>query len=161
MSHQDVLQGSKGVHANVSAPAGKPIVRVVTRFEARPAGLAELHTAFERFFDATISASAPVRRADRVPILTAAAEIAANIILHACVGRPESEVTLTLLRLPHSVEILFEDQGRPYIEGTPGNGLTVARAAMHVLDYERLDGTNRWRLVRQTGLGTTDEGAWL
>jgi serine/threonine-protein kinase RsbW len=161
MSHEDVLQGSEGAPPRAAPNGDKPIVRVSTRFEARPAGLAELHTACERFFDAAQTASAPVRRADRVPMITAAAEIAANIILHACVLHPESQVTLTITRLPHTVEMVFEDPGRPYVETTAGRGLTVARAAVHSVEYERENGVNRWRLTRQTGLAASDDGAWL
>ena len=158
---ENVMDGSRGVPGNAPPPEARTLVRVATRFEARPSGLAELHTACERLFDAAQAAGAPVRRADKFPVVTAAAEIAANIILHACVDTPDSEVVLVLCRTPHTVEVSFEDPGVTFVEAGTGHGLTIARASVHTVEYTRTEGINRWLLIRQTGLGQSEDGAFL
>jgi anti-sigma regulatory factor (Ser/Thr protein kinase) len=131
------------------------IVEMATRFPATPAGLAEVHATFARFFQATDSCQR-VQGYDRVAIVTATAEIAANIIVHACPGTPGAEIALTVARYGHSVVVRFEDPGALYGAAPPARGLTVARASMKV-EYSR-DGTvNRWRLERLTGLGPADD----
>lgn len=141
-------------------PPGRQLARVVARFAARPEKLAELHAAFDTFFLAARAARAPLRAADRGPLLTAGAEIAANIIVHACRGVPDSEIQVTLVRLAHRVEISFEDVGEPYVYAadTSGWGLRLARASVHALDYHRHGEVNRWHLVRETGLPVQDDG---
>jgi anti-sigma regulatory factor (Ser/Thr protein kinase) len=147
---------------------GKIVAHHATRFPATAESLPELHAAFDTFFEAAHEAGAPVRRADRVPIVTAAGEIAANIIEHSCIGLPEAHISVDMTRAPHAVEVVFEDPGIPYVakevmalEAIPqgGMGLIVAGASLDELDYAREDGHNRWRLVRNTGpVGPEDGG---
>lgn len=136
------------------------VVCVVVRFTARRESLAELHAAFDRFFVDTREAKAPLRAADRGPLLTAGAEIAANILVHACRDVPDSEIQVTLVRRAHRVEITFEDVGKPYVYAadSSGWGLRLARASVHVLTYQRHGAVNRWHLARETGLPSPDDG---
>jgi anti-sigma regulatory factor (Ser/Thr protein kinase) len=132
--------------------------RVAARFPAQPEGLAELHAAFERFFAQAETRGGPVLIDDKVAILTASAEIAANIVRHACRSRPEAMVELVVERSPNAVEVTFEDPGEPYVpraepaEALPqrGMGLGVARASLDEFEYSRLGERNHWRLVRKT-----------
>lgn len=138
---------------------GGALVREFARFPARPEGLAAVHAAFDRFFAAAASAGRPVGDDDRIALLTAAGEIAANIGRHACKDLPDASATLTLSLGGDGVEARFEDPGVPYVEKAPsepdplpqgGLGLLVARASLDVLEYARSGHTNCWRLVRHT-----------
>ena len=144
------------------APEGP--TRVARRFPARAEpGLAELHAAFEVLFQRAESSGVPVASADRVAILTAAGEIGANIVRHACGELPDAEVTLILERGDGLIEARFEDPGQPFVAaaGKPGAaallpgglGLAIARLSVEVLEYTREGAGNRWRLVRRTGDG--------
>jgi serine/threonine-protein kinase RsbW len=134
------------------------LATVNARFRAEPEGLLELHAAFDRFFAEADGAGAAVSAHDRMAMLTAAAEIAANIVDHACHGLPDAEVRLVLARRTDSIEASFEDPGVACGEATPdaqnpiphmGLGLAVARASVDALEYARDGGTNHWRLVRK------------
>jgi anti-sigma regulatory factor (Ser/Thr protein kinase) len=133
--------------------------RVAARFPARPEGLAELHAAFERFFAQAERGGGAILGDDKVAILTASAEIAANIVRHACRSRPEAMVDLVLERSAGAVQVTFEDPGEPYVpraeaaaEALPqrGMGLGVARASLDEFEYSRHGERNQWRLVRKT-----------
>jgi anti-sigma regulatory factor (Ser/Thr protein kinase) len=145
---------------------GKVVARHSARFPAAAESLPKLHVAFESFFEAAQAAACPVRRADRVPLVTAAGEIAANIIEHACAGLPDGWIQMDLVRHSHDVEVLFEDPGIPYVpvdkpvDPIPqgGMGLLVAGASLHALEYTRDGSVNRWRLYRQTGLVAPEDG---
>ncbi|MBA2321069.1 MAG: ATP-binding protein [Deltaproteobacteria bacterium] len=139
---------------------GQPLAGLTARFSARPESLAELHTAFETFFASAERAGAAIRPVDRVAMVTAASEIAANIVDHACHHLPDAQVSLALQRTGGSIEARFEDPGAPFGEARPkaegdeiphmGVGLKVARASLDALEYVREDGHNCWRLVRLT-----------
>ena len=122
---------------------GRCFSRVTARF---PAGrFTELHAAFDQFFALTDVSGPRVRSADRVPMVTAAAEIAANISRHACKDRPDAEVGLTLSRFAHHIEATFEDAGVPFSSPADAaaidaddvregvRGLAVARESVHAL----------------------------
>jgi anti-sigma regulatory factor (Ser/Thr protein kinase) len=121
----------------------------------------ELHATFGRFFDAAERAGAIVPPGDRAAIITATAEIAANIVAHACRHLPDAQVSLLLTRRRDRVEANLEDPGVPFVEpgrpaqkdeGVPhlGIGLGVARSSVDSLDYERKRARNHWHLVRVT-----------
>lgn len=136
-----------------------PLVGVTARFPARPEGLDDLHEALDRFFLAAERAGASVRAGDRVALVTAAGEIAANIVAHACRELPDAEVLVALSRGHDHIEARFEDPGIPCgepeadrVDPVPhlGIGLNLARLCVDALEYARTFGTNHWRLVRLT-----------
>jgi anti-sigma regulatory factor (Ser/Thr protein kinase) len=136
----------------------KPIAQLLTRFSADGAGVSELHATVDRLLELARSADAPVPEADAIAWRTALAEIAANILRHACSDVVGAMVTLSLTRFSDRVEATFEDPGKPFeapptrvVEDMPngGMGLSVARASVDELAYTRLSDTNRWRLVRR------------
>lgn len=129
-----------------------------TTFPARPEGLVELHAAFDRFFADSETDGCPIGPQDRMAFLTAAAEVASNIVDHACHDLPDARVHLALARHSSRVEAQFEDQGVAWgeAESDPTNpvphmglGLLVARACLDQLDYERSGDLNRWTLMKQ------------
>jgi anti-sigma regulatory factor (Ser/Thr protein kinase) len=142
------------------APVDGRTIRVATRFPARPESLAQLHTAFDGFFELAAASDATVATGDRVAIVTAAGEVAANIVLHACARWPEASIALVIERLADCVQVSFEDPGEPFValvkprvEGEipqSGMGLPIARLSTHALEYTRGRDMNRWRLVRNT-----------
>lgn len=144
--------------ASQTGPADESLVQEVAHFAARPEGLADVHAAFERFFAASEEAGRPISSADRIALLTAAGEIAANIGRHACKDLPDASATLVLSRRGDHVEARFEDPGIPFVEKIRepdplpqgGLGLLVARASLDLLEYARTGQTNSWRLVRHT-----------
>ena len=132
------------------------LVQVTARFLAHPASLPQLHEAFDQFVLESDAAGAPIATSDRIAIVTASAEVCANIIEHACVGLADAWISTLFIRHHDRVEVRFEDPGvrLPATVSTPlgwrsegGRGLALARASANV-EYVRLDGTNRWRLVR-------------
>jgi len=151
----------------VSSP-GRPLANLTARFPARPESLAELHKAFETFFASAERVGAGIRPVDRLAIVTASSEIAANIVDHACHHLPDAHVSLALQRTGGSIEARFEDPGAPFGEARPkaeadeiphmGVGLKVARASLDALEYAREGGNNCWRLVRLTTPGGVTSG---
>jgi hypothetical protein len=136
-------------YIHLSSHSMPVIVETATRLLASPAGLAEVHATLLRFFAAT-DPRARVREPDRRAIVAATAEIAASFI-QAC---PDAEIALTMARRPHSVEVQIEDRGPARRVSSPR--FTVA--GMQVVEC-CLDGAvNRWHLVRETGLGPSDDG---
>lgn len=138
---------------------GKALAGLTATFPARPEGLEELHAAFERFFAACDAVDASIRSTDRVAFLSATAEIAANIVEHACGDLPDATVSMVLNRDGDAVEARFEDPGIACVPIAPdpddpiphlGLGIAVARASVDALEYGRIDGINRWRLMRRT-----------
>jgi serine/threonine-protein kinase RsbW len=136
-----------------------PLAGVTATFRARPEGLVTLHATFDRFFEAADGAGATIGTLDQMAMLTAAAEVAANIVDHACHHlADDAEVSVALARLGDRVEARFEDHGAAYGDTVPdranpvphmGLGLDIARASVHALEYEREGQTNRWTLVRR------------
>ncbi|MEQ1508467.1 MAG: ATP-binding protein [Myxococcota bacterium] len=138
-----------------------PLVHVIARFPARPEGLAELHATFDRFFSQPEVEATGLALDDRLALRTAAGELGANIIVHACGRLPDATMSLELTGHRDRIEIAFEDPGEPYIgpelrvpEVMPagGMGLAVIQASVDAFEYSRSGGTNRWRIVRTTGL---------
>jgi anti-sigma regulatory factor (Ser/Thr protein kinase) len=144
---------------------GRPArVQVRAHLSARPEGLADLHSTFDTFFERAQAAGMPVLGADRVAILTAAGELAANIVEHACAELTNPRMTLLLERRPGCIELASEDPGVPYVgpedsEDEPvesgiialgGRGLMVIRASVDELQYRRVGARNRWKLIRST-----------
>lgn len=86
----------------------------------------------------------------------AVAEVAANIVEHAV----PSTMTMRLRMTAQEVVAEFTDTGRGW-SGTPtaqalldemaerGRGLALARSALDDMAYERVEGVNRWRLVKR------------
>ena len=143
---------------------------------ARAESLGELHTACDPFFSAAEGAGATIRPADRVALLTAAAEVAANIVDHSCPGMPDAQMSIALECNGATLEARFEDPGVPFHPGTApdadtawdaspwdaspwdasphlGIGLVVAQDSVDELEYARQGGRNCWRLVRRTPTG--------
>jgi anti-sigma regulatory factor (Ser/Thr protein kinase) len=139
-------------------------VQVKVRLSARPEGLADLHSTFDQFFEQAQAAGMPVLGADRLAILTAAGELVANIVEHACAELTNPVMSLVLERSPGRIEIASEDPGVPYVgrevsEDQPvesglialgGRGMMVIRASVDELRYKRVGARNRWRLIRNT-----------
>jgi anti-sigma regulatory factor (Ser/Thr protein kinase) len=135
------------------------VLRVTARFPARPEGLAEVHAALDRFFDQSEAKVRRIAPADRVAIVTAAGEVAANIVEHACGAVPDAHVQMVVHGHVDHIEVAFEDPGAPYVVPAPsaedllpqgGMGLMVAHAAVDTLQYVRAGDRNHWRLVRRT-----------
>lgn len=104
------------------------------------------------------STSTDVSELDRIMFETAVMEIAANIVQHASdKGRIKCNVILGVY--PDRLDALFKDDGRiahvdvnaaelPDALAESGRGLAMARAAVDILKYERLNGHNFWKLNR-------------
>jgi serine/threonine-protein kinase RsbW len=100
----------------------------------------------------------PVPDADRFRFELAAGEVAANIVEHAGAG-----VTASFELAWHDGTVVgtFLDDGAPVPEGLVesaelpdqeaegGRGLAVARECLDALTHERVEGRNRWVLVRR------------
>ena len=132
---------------------GDPVRHVVT-FAADPASLDAVHEALD-----VVWRGAPVPDRDRHLFATAVGEIAANVLTHAGAG---ARVELVLEADGGSLRATFVDDGRavdaavleapmPDDDATSGRGIPMARAASDELRYERLDGRNRWLVVRRFG----------
>ena len=131
-----------------------------------------IHAALDRFW--AKADTAVTRSPDgewRARFVTAAGEIAANIVRHAHPpGRPPGPMRLVLRAYPDRVEACFNDQGLAYgfpppsegppEEGSPesdplelsesGRGLAIARAFLDELEYRHTEeGTNEWRLMKR------------
>ncbi len=148
------------------SPGRRPHARLTTIVPARAESLGELHAAFDLFFSAAEGAGATIRSVDRIALVTAAAEVAANIVDHACPGMPDAQMSVALECDGATLEARFEDPGVPYHPGaepdtdTPwdahphlGIGLVVAQDSVDELEYARQGGRNCWRLVRRTPTG--------
>jgi serine/threonine-protein kinase RsbW len=93
---------------------------------------------------------------------TAVIEVAGNVVEH---GRPPGVVSWSfrLEVLPERLEGRLSDSGEEYPGGTwgtsmpedplqeSGRGLALATAMLDSLTYERVDGVNRWNMVRRRG----------
>ena len=89
---------------------------------------------------------------------TAVVEIAGNVVEH---GRPSGRVTWEFLlevredRLESTLTDSGEEYAGPLDPAMPdvlaesGRGFALAQAMLDELDYERVDGRNRWRMVRR------------
>ena len=97
----------------------------------------------------------------RAHVGIAVAEIAANIVKHATKGldRPVELVMCAHVR-GDAVIVTFADDGIAAPDDLPsrempheldecGRGIPLARAALSLLDYRRLDGVNHWTLVSE------------
>ena len=119
---------------------------------ARPEVLESVHELLERAW----AAHSDVSAADRMCVETALVEVAANIVEHA----GGSELALDVEIHPDRVQAAFRDTGAAFegdldAAGLPddelserGRGLALARALLDEVRYERVEGTNRWWLVR-------------
>jgi len=135
------------------ADAPPTSVDLALRMQDPAAQLDALHEGLRRFLD---SLAHPPAAQWRLMFELAVSEIAANIIEHA---RPPS-VHLHLGIHAGRVVAEFTDAGQGW-DGPPGpaqmvdqllergRGLTLARAALDELAYERVGPTNRWRLAKQ------------
>lgn len=119
---------------------------------AVPEGLEDLHDLVERVGRDNVHVSP----GDLALLETAVIEIAGNVVEH---GRPEGRVRWTFSLSVHAdrLEAVLADDGlavsalegaMPDVMAESGRGLALARRALDSLDYDRVDGTNRWRLVR-------------
>jgi anti-sigma regulatory factor (Ser/Thr protein kinase) len=131
-----------------------PLVQLKVALPARPEGLEDLHTAFDQFF-----AEAEVPLDDQIALLTAAGEVAANIMEHACRDLPDAEMLLELYGRHGGFEVAFTDPGTEFetdsLHGDTvdsgsegGRGLQLVRASVDEVEYQRKEDTNRWRLLR-------------
>ena len=96
--------------------------------------------------------------ADLMMFETAVVEIAGNVVEH---GRPRGEVVwdFRLTVRPDRLESSLTDSGEEYAGpldpampdalAESGRGFALARATLDELGYERVDGRNRWRMVRR------------
>jgi serine/threonine-protein kinase RsbW len=103
--------------------------------------------------------------ADLMLFETAVVEIAGNVVEH---GRPKGKVAWQFQMSVHDdrLESLLTDSGEEYsgeltgvmpdVASESGRGLALAQAALDELSYGRVDGRNRWRLVRRRS--ATDRG---
>lgn len=104
------------------------------------------------------STSPDVSELDRIMFETAVMEIAANIVQHAS-DESLTNCNLILEVYPDRLDAHFKDDGRiahvdvtaaelPETFAESGRGLALAKAAVDVLTYERLNGDNYWKLSR-------------
>lgn len=96
---------------------------------------------------------------------TAVIEIATNVVEH---GRPEGEVRWKLSVRVDDDEIIAElddtgqrftpDPGRPMpgADAEGGRGLPIAEALLDRIEFDRIDSTNHWRMVRRLGRAPQD-----
>jgi len=96
---------------------------------------------------------------------TAIIEIANNVVEY---GRPEGEVRwkFTIRVREDEIEAELDDTGQRFTpargKGMPGEqaeggrGLAMAEALLDQIEFQRLDDTNHWRMVRR--LGQTPQG---
>jgi anti-sigma regulatory factor (Ser/Thr protein kinase) len=120
-----------------------------------------LHAGLSRFW-ARCTAVLPTDSSDtwRIAFATAVAEVAANVIRYAYPGRPDGQLRVELRAYRDRVEAVVVDHGVPFVEPDlsvdplrgdlpeSGRGLTIVRAAVDQLSYERSDdGANRWVLT--------------
>lgn len=104
------------------------------------------------------STSTDISELDRMMFETAVMEIAANIVQHAPDKDP-TKCNLILEVYPERLYAQFKDDGRmvvvninaaemPHALAESGRGLAIAKAAVDVLEYERHNGDNIWKLSR-------------
>jgi len=91
---------------------------------------------------------------------TAIIEIANNVVEY---GRPEGEVRwkFTIRVREDEIEAELNDTGQEFTpaqgavmpgeEAEGGRGLAIAEALLDRIEFERLDDTNHWRMVRRLG----------
>lgn len=95
----------------------------------------------------------------RSEIEIATAEIAANIVEHAGMGRAV-HLRMEVVVLPDQVQVSFTDDGHeahvdldsvhlPDDMAERGRGLAVARAVLQQLCYQRTEDRNRWTLLSE------------
>lgn len=112
-----------------------------------------------RVLDEFWSVHAEVPDHARMCMETAAGEIAANIVEHACRG-DAVRMRMEIRRRPHEIVIEFTDHGVPAaVDLTAvrppdamaerGRGLALAQAMLQELSYRREGGVNRWTLISE------------
>lgn len=135
-----------------------PLLTQSSRFPATAEGAGEFHASLDRLLSDALAAGHPIPKADAIALRTAVGEIVGNIVEHACTGLDGAGIALRLARFSDRVEVEFEDPGKPFVPPAPtppeahpvgGIGLSVVRASVDVLDYDRVGSTNHWRLVRR------------
>jgi serine/threonine-protein kinase RsbW len=119
-----------------------------------PDCLAKVHNLLAEMW----TASTDVSELDRMMFETAVIEIAANIVQH---GTAEGPINCNVIFeiYPDRIDAHFKDDGvtvhvdiaaaqMPDALAESGRGLAMAKAAVDVLTYERLNGDNFWKLSR-------------
>ena len=96
---------------------------------------------------------------------TAIIEIANNVVEY---GRPEGEVRwrFTIRVHAHEIEAELEDTGQTFTpergrampgeDAEGGRGLALAEAVLDRIEFDRLEETNHWRMVRRLGQTAQD-----
>src|SRR5687768_12486939 len=97
----------RGGGGRVEGDDDAPLVQV--KLPVKPEGLEDLHAALERFCE-----DARVPFEDRIALLTAAGEVAANIVEHACGHLPDAEMLLELYSRHGGFEVAFTDPGSEF-----------------------------------------------
>jgi serine/threonine-protein kinase RsbW len=123
---------------------------------AVPGELAKVHELLER-----VGADHPeLDPTDLMLFETAVIEIANNVVEH---GRPVGEVRWRLrLRVSEAqIEAELNDTGQEFTgdldapmpdeHAETGRGFALAGAVLDKIEFERVDGENRWRMVRRLG----------
>ena len=154
----------------VPAPA-PALVHVSVEVPGTAEHLGELHAALQRFWGEVERAlPAPPEEEWRLVFATALGEAAANVVRHAYQnGALPGAMRADLLAFPDRIEARFTDWGLEFegdlqapvappadpLEELPesGYGLSLIRAAVDELRYERTEATpraeNRWRLLKR------------
>lgn len=89
----------------------------------------------------------------------AVSEIGTNIIEHSGDGQPMN-LRMVVTLLPESISVVFTDDGQPVAVdlghismpgelSDRGRGLAIAHRVLDELSYNRVDGGNRWMLMRR------------
>lgn len=122
---------------------------------AVPDSLEELHSLLEQ-----VGRDHPdLAQADLMMFETAVIEIAGNVIEH---GQPAGKVAFTFAFTvwPDRLECLLDDSSSSLVPALDdnvlpesdlaesGRGLALANAALDVMECERIDGINHWKLIR-------------
>jgi serine/threonine-protein kinase RsbW len=121
---------------------------------SRPECLDRIHQAMEELWAEVTD----VDQVDRMLFEIAVIEVAGNVVRHGG-GDGGFDCQITLRVFDRSLEATFCDTGRraevdiagadlPEEDSEHGRGLAMARDAVDELSYERVDGTNCWRIRR-------------
>lgn len=117
--------------------------------------------AVHALLDSVWSSRADVSAMDRMAFETALAELAANVLRHAddgsgitcrlavVVSGDRLEATLTDSGTPGNVRLA--GRSMPDGDAESGRGIPLIQALVDDLDYDRVDGLNRWRIARTRG----------
>ncbi|MGV8969207.1 MAG: ATP-binding protein [Microbacteriaceae bacterium] len=126
-------------------------------FDSPPSTIDDVHVVLDDFW-----AKLPeLSLTDRFSFETAVIELTANVILHADDGRGlscELEIIFTgdsLIANLHDTGkpggIYLASPGMPDASAESGRGLPIIHALVNDVTYVRVDGSNRWHLMRKLG----------